>query len=608
MTKEDLVTIIQKIKNRCGLETATKITYYWKDDKVVFKIYFDSLYLPENMRINNDNVLESFIQSNVYEYKDDFTILGLNQDEGYIEVLPEDQKFKIIKKYKDLTDTKNESYLHLADKQFNETLAKEKGFILNELTIPTEGKGSNTDLDNATDVGKGKLSSKSLKSVKADVKLIAFHNPASQAAQNHLAQMDKKDNNKAKVSAQIGTHIEGCKEKIFFGVSDLPFEQYPQTVPLLCSLIRKDLDKDTYVFAMIPSQRLNGIINNLEVEKVTEVTENAVKTMKDNNIALPIKGIADNADKIIDDSDIAKAKELAKKLVDKAEKYVKDHKGWKKMSFNTGSDLSISNSKNDKKNDETRPKVKGEKDSSELGDKFNDISSQKAPKNTSSAGAKWIQGDNWKKWVDNYNQLANEKKGKMTLAKALCEDTYKNSNIDIILTQIQNYQKKVKEIGQSLTNIGSLNEISGFKDKLKTLGSMLLNDSLKILWGEINRQREESAGVEDAKTGSMKLQGAKHMGVEVGSKATKAQGDKKDKKSNVAYMAGFPNDFDVFIANQPEFIELMNCFDAEEVNQIYAPEEYKAVENNAIEQEKENNEENPEEKSSTENNTSQESQ
>ena len=48
MTKSDLETILLKIRNRCGLEEQTKITYYWDEEKrIVFKIFFDSLYLPE---------------------------------------------------------------------------------------------------------------------------------------------------------------------------------------------------------------------------------------------------------------------------------------------------------------------------------------------------------------------------------------------------------------------------------------------------------------------------------------------------------------------------------------------------------------------------------
>ena len=33
MTKSDLETILLKIRNRCGLEEQTKITYYWDEEK-----------------------------------------------------------------------------------------------------------------------------------------------------------------------------------------------------------------------------------------------------------------------------------------------------------------------------------------------------------------------------------------------------------------------------------------------------------------------------------------------------------------------------------------------------------------------------------------------
>ena len=100
MTKADLKIILLKIQNRCGLEEPTKITYYWNDkQQVVFKAFFESLYLPEALRVDEDNIQNSFTVQNVYEFEDEFEIIGLNQDEGYVEFIPDNQKFKIVNSY-----------------------------------------------------------------------------------------------------------------------------------------------------------------------------------------------------------------------------------------------------------------------------------------------------------------------------------------------------------------------------------------------------------------------------------------------------------------------------------------------------------------------------
>ena len=77
MTKSDLETILLKIRNRCGLEEQTKITYYWDEEKrIVFKIFFDSLYLPEELRVGEDNIQNMFLTQNVYAIKTIFKFLN----------------------------------------------------------------------------------------------------------------------------------------------------------------------------------------------------------------------------------------------------------------------------------------------------------------------------------------------------------------------------------------------------------------------------------------------------------------------------------------------------------------------------------------------------
>ena len=136
MKKKDLVSIIRKIQNRCCLEDPTKITYYFDDDRnVIFKIYFESLYLPEKFRLDTEDVQNMFTPSNVYDYEDDFRILELNQDEGYVAVLPDCQNFKVVDSYnasnKLSLNTKNENVC-LAGKRLNEDFAKASGYILYE--------------------------------------------------------------------------------------------------------------------------------------------------------------------------------------------------------------------------------------------------------------------------------------------------------------------------------------------------------------------------------------------------------------------------------------------------------------------------------------------
>lgn len=136
MKKKDLVSIIRKIQNRCLLEDPVKITYLFDDDRnVVFKIYFDSLYVPESFRLDTDDVQNMFTPSNVYEFEDDFRILELNQDEGYVKVLPDCQNFKVVDSYSESNklslDVKNENVC-LAGKRLNEDFAKATGYILYE--------------------------------------------------------------------------------------------------------------------------------------------------------------------------------------------------------------------------------------------------------------------------------------------------------------------------------------------------------------------------------------------------------------------------------------------------------------------------------------------
>ena len=130
-----------KIQNECALEEPSKITYFWNENgKVVFKFYFDSLYLPDDLNLTgekrSERIKNLFTNQNVYEFQDDFNIIELNTEEGWIKVIPTDQNFKVVDSYKDLKkkkeDDEKEESVTLAGKRLNESVALAEGMILRE--------------------------------------------------------------------------------------------------------------------------------------------------------------------------------------------------------------------------------------------------------------------------------------------------------------------------------------------------------------------------------------------------------------------------------------------------------------------------------------------
>lgn len=147
MTKTELKEIMLKIQNECALEEPSKITYFWNENnKVVFKFYFDSLYLPDDLNLSDEKRSERiknlFTNQNVYEFQDDFNIIELNTEEGWIKVIPTDQNFKVVDSYKDLKkkkeDDEKEESVVLAGKRLNENVALAEGMILREVDEVTQ--------------------------------------------------------------------------------------------------------------------------------------------------------------------------------------------------------------------------------------------------------------------------------------------------------------------------------------------------------------------------------------------------------------------------------------------------------------------------------------
>lgn len=140
MTKGELAVIVKKVQAECGLEDPIKITYYRDEGgKVVFKLWFDSLILPETLAGKKKdefewqaNVNNTFINNEPYLYDDDFTILEYNEEKGWVKVLPDQQDFEIVESYNKLIDSKDEDSVRLQGKKLNEKVAKAYSLTLYE--------------------------------------------------------------------------------------------------------------------------------------------------------------------------------------------------------------------------------------------------------------------------------------------------------------------------------------------------------------------------------------------------------------------------------------------------------------------------------------------
>ena len=140
MTKGELAVIVKKVQAECGLEDPTKITYYRDEEgRVVFKLWFDSLILPETLAGKKKdefewqvNVNNTFINNEPYLYDDDFTILEYDEEKGWVKVLPDQQDFEIVESYNKLIDSKDEDSVRLQGKKLNEKVAKAYSLTLYE--------------------------------------------------------------------------------------------------------------------------------------------------------------------------------------------------------------------------------------------------------------------------------------------------------------------------------------------------------------------------------------------------------------------------------------------------------------------------------------------
>jgi len=304
MTKGELKTIILKIQNRCGLEEPTRITYYWDEkNRIVFKAFFESLYLPESLRVDSEFIKNTFITQNVYEYTDDFEILELNQDEGFVKFVTDNQDFKIADSYtdvpKDTGDEKTEQVV-LAGSRLNETFARRKKFILFESTPSKEEEEAealiqNSDIPNdlkkARDAGKGAGKNKKEK-VAIDGMCILVQNvgvpgfgqdlksavgplfeqirdPGGTADLARQATQDEAKN--AKNNKDTLEVLKNAKLKMVFATDYDTYDKYPlttdQCIRILTNTIVGQLG-ETYAYSLTPKNtQTRELFDSLEAEK-----------------------------------------------------------------------------------------------------------------------------------------------------------------------------------------------------------------------------------------------------------------------------------------------------------------------------------------------------
>lgn len=290
MKKKDLVSIIRKIQNRCCLEDPVKITYYFDDDRnVIFKIYFESLYLPEKFRLDTEDVQNMFTPSNVYDYEDDFRILDLNQDEGYVAILPDCQNFKVVDSYnasnKLSLNTKNENVC-LAGKRLNEDFAKASGYILYESADPST-------LQNASDVAKAAEQKAEEEKPKTPINLVII-GVTCPVTKNGIATFKKAlDVCYGKSSGPEMAAIKGAfknqeaKLKVAVTVPYIDGKVVPSFA--FCSVknfATEILDRtgETYTYvAASGNNHFADLINSSEIAQVAYITTTAKQGIKDNN-------------------------------------------------------------------------------------------------------------------------------------------------------------------------------------------------------------------------------------------------------------------------------------------------------------------------------------
>lgn len=284
--------------NRCGLENPTKITYDWTEDhQVYFKFFFDSLYLPKDLQINEPGIQNTFLRKDVYEFKDEFQILEINTKEGYVKVLPDDQHFKVIRNYKDAKEIhKDEESVYLnASNRLSEAFISNNNLILQEAeeedtsaknpvdaaTAEVEGTMSDADAREQNDElerqrkadEKKKEKEEAASKPSGNLDVFSYFNPLSNSfdTENVLQQIvDKMQGN-----ADEGKGIDYVIFEEFFGNND----DYPQSKLIAYNLIFKGIESK--LRGKNSSNFLGITVKNNNANGILEGNADKVKTIND---------------------------------------------------------------------------------------------------------------------------------------------------------------------------------------------------------------------------------------------------------------------------------------------------------------------------------------
>lgn len=319
MKKKDLATIIRKVQSRCCLEDPVKITYYFDDDRdVVFKLHFDSLYVPEKFRVDTENIQNMFTPTNVYDYEDDFRILELNQDEGWIKVKPDCQHFKIVNSYgeadKISLEQKNEEVC-LAGKRLNENFAEATGYVLYEANI---GNPQNTaELEAAEEAHEEEQNPPT----KIDLIVLGITCPVSKTG--YTAFQEAVEN----IGALLPTFDKEHAVKVAVTIPYIDGNVQPSYAWTSVKCFAEEVQKrygETYAYvAGCGNANFAAMIDAAEIESVTYLTTSAKQGIKDNNYPKILAAKEKDPGKLlVTDSSNADAK----KITDIVMKQLKDLK------------------------------------------------------------------------------------------------------------------------------------------------------------------------------------------------------------------------------------------------------------------------------------------
>lgn len=529
MKKSDLETIIKKIQNRCYLEKPTKVTYYWNDDhQVVFKIFFESLYLPKELRVNEDNIQNNFLTQNVYEYKDDFTILELNQDEGYIKVLPDDQNFKIVHNYREAN--KNESVeeskkIHLSTKNIKETFATFKGYLLQEDTPEEEQKKEkekevNTENDNITQAVKKE---QDIKKIDADIYVISTAFGLCTEALSSGGLLDTSIN---KAITLIDQNNVGRKAKLLFTIpkvisEDLKGTEFNSILNFNNSL-KKITQGNTYAYlAEKDNTNVIDLLKNLNIKNTYFVTSSAEEAIKQANLPDLLKTAQSKDFDVVDDTTVEKlksAREAALKAIDLYRKDVKKtggvHKDFSKNKLFTG-----------KKTWEKR-----------------------------------------RKFLD--NKLNSTEGKRVNAAITFCMDLYGNNASDADREVAKERNKILNNAIKGVKNIGNSEETLNWYDKFSVEVNTVVNNVINASKNELVKGLNSSSEklTKGADTGMIK--NSDFGGATAGLVKGKASTPKEEPKSKELKVTDYFGDFPIKIATNDtgtdfnsKFKDLLNFFD-----------------------------------------------